>query len=194
MDEKELIEACRECSVTGQRLLYRKHAPFLRGVCSRYLRCGEDAKDALQEAFVEIFKCIPQYKGQGSFEGWLKKIAIHTCIDHLRKNRKFRSEGLVPETDISETPFEEAEYLQLLDLPEYEKILLEILHDLPPILSVVFNLFYIDDLPHKEIAALLKIDEVTSRTRLSRAKQLIKEKLTGFIKTREYARFSQRCL
>ncbi|HTF80548.1 MAG TPA: RNA polymerase sigma factor [Cytophagales bacterium] len=188
MDELELIAACQEHSLVAQKMLYKRYAPMLRGVCTRYMKNEEDAKDVLQDAFVEIYKCIPQYSGQGVFVGWLKKVVIHTAIDYIRKQRKYKHESLMDESIYEDETTEEALYLKLLDMPDYEAQLLHALQALPVILSAVFNMFYIDDLSHKEIAALLKIDEVTSRTRLNRARQMIKDNLMKIINVPTYER------
>ncbi|MBO9703560.1 MAG: sigma-70 family RNA polymerase sigma factor [Sporocytophaga sp.] len=189
MDEKELIRACKERSIFAQRLLYTRYAPLLRGVCVRYLKNPDDVSDVLQEGFIEIFKCLDQYKGEGSFIGWLKRVMIHSAIDFIRKNKKYRLEDVKEEIDLSEDTFDEAEYLKLLDMPGYEGYMLKALHSLPEILSTVFSMFYVDELSHKEISSLLEIDEITSRTRLNRAKKLLKEYLLNFLKSaQDYAR------
>ena len=189
MDEKGLIQACKQRSIFAQRLLYTRYAPLLRGVCVRYLKNADDVSDVLQEGFIEIFKCLDQYKGEGAFVGWLKRVMIHSAIDFIRKNKKYRLEDVKEDMDLAEDPFDEAEYLKLLDMPGYEAHMLKALHSLPEILSTVFSMFYVDELSHKEISSLLEIDEITSRTRLNRAKKLLKEYLLNFLKsTQDYAR------
>ncbi|WP_037575762.1 RNA polymerase sigma factor [Sporocytophaga myxococcoides] len=189
MDEKELIRACKERSIFAQRLLYTRYAPLLRGVCVRYLKNPDDVSDVLQDGFIEIFKCLDQYKGDGSFVGWLKRVMIHSAIDFIRKNKKYKLEDIKEDMDLAEDSFDEAEYLKLLDMPGYEVYMLKALHSLPEILSTVFSMFYVDELSHKEISSLLEIDEITSRTRLNRAKKLLKEYLLNYLKsTQDYAR------
>jgi RNA polymerase sigma-70 factor (ECF subfamily) len=181
MDEKELIQLCKKRNAIGQKMLYGKYAPILKGICVRYLKNKEDVSDALQEAFVEIFKSIDGYKDLGSFEGWMKRIMITNCIDLLRKRKRNQLESLDEQDDVSDSELDEKEYLKLLDLPNYQELLLDVLNHLPEILTQVFNLYYIDDLSHKEIATILEINEVTSRTRLDRARKLVKSELAKLL-------------
>lgn len=181
MDEQELIQLCKKRNTLGQKMLYGKYAPILKGICVRYLKNKEDVNDALQEAFVEIFKSIGGYKGIGSFEGWMKRIMITNCIDLLRKRKRNQLESLDEQDDASDSELDEKEYLKLLDLPNYQELLLNALNQLPEILTQVFNLYYMDDMSHKDIAVMLDINEVTSRTRLDRARKLVKNELAKLL-------------
>lgn len=181
MQEQELIKQCKKRSSNAQRLLYIQYASKLKAVCMRYFKYPEDVKDAMQEGFIEIFKSIDSYQGNGSFEGWLKRVMFTTCIDLIRRRKKWAVEPLDESFEMMDQDTDESTCLQLLDHAYYQEHLLQSLHNLPTILSVVFNLYYVDDLSHKEIAKLLEINEITSRTRLDRARKLVKEYLTNLL-------------
>lgn len=132
----------------------------------------EDAKDVFQEAFLIVFQKIGQYKFQGSFEGWLKRIFIHKLIETLKKKKK---DILFLESSGNDAISEEEE---VLDLPPIEQQkLLAYIQELPDQYRLVFNLFVLEDMKHKEIAALLQISEGTSKSNLNRAKNILKKKI-----------------
>ena len=85
MEEKELIEKCKEDSRTAQWELYKKYSPTLFGICLRYSDCRETAEDILQDTFLKIYASIGDYEGVGSFEGWMKRIAINTPITNYHQ-------------------------------------------------------------------------------------------------------------
>ncbi|OHT44765.1 RNA polymerase subunit sigma-24 [Flavobacterium tructae] len=138
----------------------------------KYMRNEDDAKDVFQEAFVIVFQKIGQYKFEGSFEGWLKRIFINKLIETLNKKKKesFFLDVFDPDTD-----FVEEEELDIAPV-EQEK-LLEYIRDLPDQYRTVFNLYVFEKLKHKEIAELLKISEGTSKSNLNRAKSILQKKI-----------------
>lgn len=160
-------------------MLYTKYAPSLKSVCLRYIHDREEAKDVLHDGFLKIFKVVGKYKGEGSFEGWLKRIMINVAIDHIKKNQKFTTsqrddwESLAKQ----ETPVTSSGSDSLLNTGFSTDDLLVLLHNVQIEYASVFNMFYIDQMGHKEIAEALQIDETTSRTRLFRAKILVKREL-----------------
>lgn len=132
----------------------------------------DDAKDVFQEAFIIAFQKIHQYKFEGSFEGWLKRIFINKLIETLNKKRKesFFLDVFDPDTD-----FIEEEELNTIAVPQ-EK-LLEYIRELPDQYRMVFNLYVFEKMKHKEIAELLKISEGTSKSNLNRAKKNLQKKI-----------------
>lgn len=179
-DDLALIQGCKGNDRIAQQRLYMKYAPKMRGVCLRYAKDEEEAKDFLQEGFIKVFSKISQYSGQGSFEGWIRKIIVNTTITQLKKDKKLKTDRIEDFSDYEHLGLEgeEADGLPLvrsLDLSEKE--LLEALYSLPEVFKVVFNLFYIEEYSHKEISDMLGIDEKTSRTRLFRARKMLREML-----------------
>lgn len=156
--------------MSAQTQVYQLFSDKLFAVCLKYSRNYEDAEDTLQDSFITIFSKIKQYKNTGSFEGWLKRITINTA---LQKYREITPIALVKE--ISDE--EETDEIDLENPVFSATLLLEFIQKLPDRYRLVFNLYVLDNYSHKEIATLLKISEGTSKSNLSRARKILKEKL-----------------
>lgn len=167
--EADLIRGCQKGSRIHQQALYRQYYRKMLGVCMRYTNQQEDAEDVLQEAFIKIFKHIKGFRGKGSFEGWIRRIMVHTAIEHYRK----RSRYFMVEIDHASEVELSAD--QLSDMSRDE--ILEMIQTLPVGYRTVFNLYAIEGYPHKEIAEMLGISIGTSKSQFSRAKALLKEKM-----------------
>jgi len=165
---EQLIKDCQENSIKAQEQLYRLLAPKLIAVCLKYSRSRVDAEDNLQDGFLLIFKKIGQYRFEGSFEGWAKRVMVNNVL------QKYRSEGIFE--IVTENMPDEAEVeLEADDIPmDY---LLAIIQQLPDRYRMVFNLYVIDGYSHKEIAAMLNITDGTSKSNLARARMILKEKI-----------------
>ena len=187
--ETELIKGCKQNSASAQQLLYTRYAPVLKSVCQRYIQDREEVKDVLHDAFIKIFKVIDKYKGDGSFEGWLKRIVINVAIDHIKKKQRlsFSQRDDLENLEKPEQKEANSDSDDLLNTGFTADDLLGMLHSIQIEYAAVFNMFYIDQLSHKEISETLKIDENTSRTRLFRAKGLIKVELGKELKRRQQA-------
>jgi RNA polymerase sigma factor (sigma-70 family) len=136
----------------------------------KYSKNYQDAEDNLQDSFLTIFEKIKQFKHKGSFEGWLKRITIHTAVQKYRKK--------APLQILKEVADEiEDEQLNLEDSIFSMDILLGFVQQLPDRYRLIFNLYVLDEHSHKEIASLLKISEGTSKSNLSRARKILKEKI-----------------
>jgi RNA polymerase sigma factor (sigma-70 family) len=171
MDEQELIKGCIAARPKAQKALFDIYAPKLYVVCLRYMKDQMRAQDVLQDAFVKIFAHIGNYKSEGAFEGWLKKIAVNTCLDQLRKDKKLLTD--VSLDDVSHKLAHQdysAEKLMADDL-------LKLVQALPDGYRTVFNLFAIEGYSHQEIAQQLSISESTSKTQYLRARAYLKERI-----------------
>jgi RNA polymerase sigma factor (sigma-70 family) len=136
----------------------------------KYSKNYQDAEDNLQDSFLTIFEKIKQFKHKGSFEGWLKRITIHTALQKYRKK--------APLQILKEVADEiEDEQLNLEDSIFSMDILLGFVQQLPDRYRLIFNLYVLDEHSHKEIASLLKISQGTSKSNLSRARKILKEKI-----------------
>jgi RNA polymerase sigma-70 factor, ECF subfamily len=199
LNEQEIIDGCKKYRQSAQKELFNKYAPLMRGLCIRYVFYRNEVKDVLQEGFLKVFSSINQYKGQGSFEGWIKRIMINHAINHYHKNKKHYHHldiEEINEEEISDEAFQKIEVevtdnvlthdelsqnklnsalLQRADFTHEE--LLELLNRVPEPFRIVFNLHCIEQFKHEEIADLLNISINTSRTRLLRARQILKQKL-----------------
>ncbi len=171
-DLETYIKQCVQNDRGGQLKIYQLFSPVLYGICLKYMKNEDDAKDVFQEAFIIVFEKIHQYKFEGSFEGWLKRIFINKLIETLNKKRKESFFLDVFDPDVNVTDEEELEIFPI----EQEK-LLEYIRDLPDQYRMVFNLYVFEKMKHKEIAELMKISEGTSKSNLNRAKGILQKRI-----------------
>lgn len=166
--ETDLIKGCINGDRQMQTLLYRNFSAKMYGVCLRYAENTEDANDILQEGFIKVYKNLDKFRGEGSFEGWIRRIFIHTSIEHFRKKKKSYNFGEVHENSVEDTGLDALDNLAAKDL-------VQIVNELPPGYKNVFNMHVIEGYSHKEIAELLGITEGTSKSQLARAKGVLKK-------------------
>lgn len=181
MELEDLIAQCKKQNREAQSLLYNRYADVLFGQCLKYAPNYDDAKDHLQDSFITIFAKISQYKGKGSFEGWMKRIAINTVLQSYRKKREVplqREELLKAEE--KEDSFD-IEGISDTDLPL--SFLFKIVQELPERYRLVFNLYALDGYSHKEIAEMLDIAEGTSKSNLFRARANLAERINEYKRT-----------
>nr|WP_316931387.1 RNA polymerase sigma factor [Polaribacter sp. Hel1_85] len=164
--------------MTAQAEVYQLFSDKLFAVCLKYSSNYQDAEDNLQDSFITIFDKIKQYKNKGSFEGWLKRITINTVLQKYRKQSTVQIVEEVCEVD-------ELEEISLDSTVFSVDVLLEYIQHLPDRYRLVFNLYVLDSYSHKEIAELLKISIGTSKSNLSRARKILKEKLENHQKNEE---------
>ena len=174
MSTEELIKRCQDNDRTAQELLYRQYSSILYGLCLKYAPNQMEAEDSLQDAFITIFQRIGQYQGSGSFEGWIKRIAINTVLQKYRQKRLHD----LPSDDVMEEKLDHDLATAQASLPL--DFLLSIIQELPERYRLVFNLYVLDGYTHKEIAELLGISDGTSKSNLSRARQLLQQKINAF--------------
>lgn len=178
MDDKKLVNECLKGSSIAQKKLFEKYAPKMMYVCLRYMKETEPAEDALQEAFIKVFNSLPKYQYDGSFEGWIRRIAVNCCLDALRKNKQHLTDMRMDDVDYKlVSPELASDDLEAEDL-------LKLIHGLPKGYQAVFNLFAIEGYSHKEIADLLSISEETSKSQYFRARAFLKK----FLEKREIER------
>ncbi len=171
MDLNQLINDCSNNDRKAQEQLYRLYSPKLFAVCLKYSRNRTEAQDNLQDGFILIFNKIAQFSFKGSFEGWLKRVMINHVLQQYR-TQTFLS--LVNE-DIAE----DAE-IEIDDENISLDYLLKIIQELPDRYRLVFNLYVNDDYSHAEIAEMLSITVGTSKSNLSRARVILKDKIEQY--------------
>ena len=164
LDELELIKGCVDNDVQCQKVLYEKYAPKMMGVSLRYCNSKMEAEDVLQDAFIKVFDKIKTFKGEGSFEGWIRKIVVFTALKSNDKRvGKFEPGSL---ENVQEQSFDP------LAISNMETAnLLSILQELPDGYKAVFNLYAVEGYSHREIGEILGISDVTSRSQYARSKQ-----------------------
>ncbi|MBS7564164.1 sigma-70 family RNA polymerase sigma factor [Mucilaginibacter sp. Bleaf8] len=167
---EDLIAKCKTADRKAQELLYKQFAPKMLAVCMRYAVDKMEAEDMLQNGFVRVFQKINDYRGEGSFEGWVRRIMVHSAIEYYRKHHKMQI------VDVEESGYEQsvnpaaAANLQAKDL-------MMLIQGLPDGYRMVFNLYAIEGYSHKEIAEMANISEGASKSQLSRARALLKQKI-----------------
>ncbi len=172
MDEKALISGCIEGNPKAQKMLFDAFSPKFFALCLRYMKSRGEAEDALQEGMLKIFSKLSEYKGNGSFGGWMRRIIVNTCLDQIRKNQKLKFD----------TPIENEEYKLSMNPFIIEKMsaneLMEEIKNMPPGYRVVFNMFAVEGYSHQEIAESLGITESTSKSQYFRARAYLKDRIS----------------
>lgn len=169
MTEELMLQGCKENSITSQDALYARFSPKMLGVCYRYAKNREDAEDMLQEGFIKVFSQIHQYRNEGSLEGWIRRIIVHTCINVIKKNKKFSD--CVDISNAADILLKEETITSIL----HTKQIVECIRLLPIGYRTVLNLYAIEGYSHKEIANMLEIEESTSRSQYTRAKVMLED-------------------
>lgn len=168
--EEELIKGCLRRDRNAQQQLFDLYSAKMYGLCYRYVRHAMEAEDILVTAFTKVFERIAQFKGEGSFEGWIRRIMVNEALTYLRKSRSMYLETELEQAD------REPDYDRLSDHLEAED-LLKMIQELPAGYRLVFNMYAIDGYSHKEIAEQLGISENTSKSQLSRARVYLQKML-----------------
>lgn len=168
--QQEIIKGCRKQDPRFQKALVVQYSGLLLAVSRRYVRDTESAKDILQEALVKILKAIPNYKEQGNFEAWIKRIVINTALKFFDKG-SFKNE-LYTIDDLPEKAIDPDVYA---DMAADELIVL--INKLPEAYRTIFNLHAIEGFSHREISEMIGIEESTSRSQLTRARGMLKKYL-----------------
>jgi RNA polymerase sigma factor (sigma-70 family) len=171
MDEQGLVKACQNNDRKAQTAFYNLYKGKLMGVCRRYTRTPDEAEDIYQEAFVKIFNNIHSLEKAGAVGAWVRKTVIHTAINYYHANLKFQNN-----TDYDNILLSNDDYPNVLAGLSNEE-LLTLINQLPDGYRMVFNLYVIDGYSHAEIAELLGVSENTSKSQLSRAKELLRKQL-----------------
>ncbi|WP_423149107.1 RNA polymerase sigma factor [Rubrolithibacter danxiaensis] len=166
----DLLDGCKRADRKHQELLYRMLASKMLGVCMRYAKDRFEAEDMLQLGFVKVFQKVNEFRGEGSFEGWIRRIMVNSAIEIFRKNQRMLS--VVDIDEVHDAP------QSMFDMKGLEvKDLLNLVQQLAPGYRLVFNMYIIEGYSHQEIAEQLGISEGASKSQLSRARAILKEKI-----------------
>ena len=169
MTEESILKGCLKNEAAAQRELYNRYSPKMLAVCYRFAHNREDAEDMLQEGFIKVFSQIHTFRNQGAFEGWIRRIIVHTCINNLKKNKKFNeSVDLIHATTLQVREESVPSIVQAKQVVECIRIL-------PIGYRTVLNLYAIEGYSHREIGSMLDIEESTSRSQYTRAKQMLED-------------------
>lgn len=165
-----LLEGCKRGERKAQESLYKTMASRMMAVCMRYAKDTFEAEDILQMGFVKVFQKVSEFRGEGSFEGWIRRIMVNTAIESYRKN--LRSLNVVDIDEVYDQP------QTTFDMSGLElKDLLKLVQELSNGYRMVFNMYVIEGYSHKEIAEQLGMTEGASKSQLSRARAILKDKI-----------------
>ena len=166
-----LIKGCIAQDPKAQKTLFDTFAPVMYTICYRYAKDPDQAKDLLQEGFIKVYTKLGEFKFEGSFEGWLKRIFINHALEYIRK--ELRKPDMVNVEDVHELS---SDMLQFHGI-DTKQILAQI-QKLPTGYRTVINLFIIEGYSHKEIAELLGVSESTSKTQLHKGRHMLQKMLS----------------
>lgn len=175
--EEDIIEGCRQNNRLLQEHLYKKYYGLFLKLCARYAKDMHDAEQLLQDGFLKIYSHIQDYAGKGSFEGWMRRIVVNTCLDYLKSKYLKQSMKLhFPEEMAESKKFS-------VDNTALDKIairdLLGLIQTLPPMSRTVFNLFVFEGYSHKEISTMLDMSEGTSQWHVNNARKNLQSKINA---------------
>lgn len=172
MNEQTLIQQCIEGNAKAQKALFDKFAPKMMAVCMRYVSSRMEADDVMQEGFIKLFANLPNFRFEGSFEGWLRRIFVNSALDYIKRNKRSTMEASLDQVqELSSVGTSDA--LQEADL-------LKIIQAMPTGYKTVFNMYAIEGYSHKEIGEMLQISENTSKSQYSRAKTYLQSQLEKY--------------
>ncbi len=167
---EELVSSCKAGKPSAQKALYDRYSGIMLGLCYRYVRDEMEAEGIMVQGFVQIFKKIDQYTGNGSFEGWMKRIMVNESLQYLRKNKY-----LYVEVELEKAAYE-VNYDRTEAMLSSEDIV-NMIGELPIGYRTVFNMYAVEGYSHREIAESLGISENTSKSQLSRARTMLQKKI-----------------
>ena len=171
-NEIQIREGCAKGDRKFQQMLYDLFSAKMFGVCLRYANEYNNAQDLLQEGFVKVFKNIEKFRGEGSFEGWVRRIFVNTAIEHYRRQVNLYA------LHESEVNYFEHYQDNALEILKHEDVL-KMIQKLSSGYRTVFNLYVIEGYSHKEIAEKMGISEGTSKSQLARARYLLQKMIMG---------------
>lgn len=177
---QDIIKGCKQKDAQSQRKLFVHFAPYMMTVCRRYTPNSAEAEDILQEAFIKVFRNFDRFDAQkGNIEQWIRRIVIHKAIEFWRKNQR---NPFVSTEKMHEEPIFAAEIEEQMDA----EAVLHLIATLPERSRIVFNLYAIEGYSHREIAETLNINEGSSRTYLTRARQYLQTQLSSKVLTNSH--------
>ena len=161
---------CRKGKRKAQEQLYRAFAAKMFAVCLYYSKNKDDAEDLLHNGFIKVFQKIDQFKGDGPFEAWIRRVFMNTALEQYRKKSILYS---INENIDYPDYTDDADIISQLSTNE----IINLIQELSPAYQMIFNLYVIEGYTHKEISDLLGIAEGTSKSNLARAKAILQKKV-----------------
>lgn len=180
---QQLLDGCKANDRAAQKALYYRYFNTFMCIAARYVNTQADAEEALNNAFLRIFKHTAKYSGKGSFEGWMKRIVVNCCLTYISRPGYTTQSRIIPLKDYSlneEAVFNASSvHISSNGIEEKynQEYLAQILMLLPETTRIVFNLYVFEEYNHSEIGALLGMAERTSQSHLAKARKILSEQL-----------------
>jgi len=175
ISENEIVSGCLKGNVKYQKILFEKYSGKFMTVCMRYANDQMQAEDMLQEGFIRIFNHLNQFKSEGSFEGWMRRIVVNVCLKIIKNKRINFSTDDDSGVQIPDTSTDAPSHLS-------EDELLRLIKRLPTGYRIIFNLHAIEGFSHDEIGDMLKIKASTSRSQLVKARRMLQQQIINLQK------------
>jgi RNA polymerase sigma factor (sigma-70 family) len=186
--EEDIITGCKENNRVAQERLYKQNYNLFLKLCARYAKDMHDAEQLAQDSFLKIFHHIESYQGNGSFDGWMRRIVVNTCLDYLKSKYLKNTKQLYFPEEMSENGTTATNNLALEKFAL--KDLLEIVQSLSPMSRTVFNLYAFEGYSHREISTMLEISEGTSQWHVNNARKNLQQKIKQH-QNKEFKRHEQ---
>lgn len=168
--EKELIALCAQGDRRGQKELYDLQSPAMLLVCKRYVSDDDMAEEQMLKGFMTVFQKVDQFKSEGSFQGWIRRIMVTTCLQWIRSNKQMYRDVDIESVDHPKDWVSLEQHMEVEDL-------MRLIYELPQGYRTIFNLYAIEGYKHEEIAKMLDVSVNTSKSQLSRARKLLQKRL-----------------
>lgn len=191
--EEQLLHACKRGDERARNQVYQNWASYMKGVCYRYVGDMQLAEDVMHDAWIKVFTKLNtvQWQREGSFKAWVVRVMVNACIDYLKQARRLTSMSIDYAEDVCDEPeIDDASASLLAHVSSHgitKEELLQLLESLPEANRVVFNLYAIEQLRHRDIADMLGIAEEASRTRLKRARKQLQELLAEYCRQKKFS-------
>ncbi len=170
--EAKIVAGCCRGERSAQQLLYETYRGPLYRMCLRYAHDSQEAEDFLHDGFIKVFQDIQQYRGEGALGAWVRQVVLNTLLQQLRKRRKIVEPAFLPDTQLED----EHDFDELIQ-PISTQQILSLIGELPKGYGLVFNLFYLEEKSHQQIAELLGISLGASKSQLFKAKRMLRHKI-----------------
>lgn len=170
--EAQIVAGCCRGERAAQQLLYEAYRGPLYRMCLRYAKDTQEAEDFLHDGFIKVFQDIKQYRGEGALGAWVRRVVLNTLLQQLRKRVKVLGQEFLPD-ERAEDVHDFDELLQPINTQQ----ILALIQELPKGYGLVFNLYYLEEKSHQEIAKLLGISSGSSKSQLFKAKRMLRQKI-----------------
>jgi RNA polymerase sigma factor (sigma-70 family) len=170
ISDELLIQASKAGKIEAQKSLFDRYAPRMLALCKRYVKDRDEAEDIMITGFAKAFERLGQFREEGSFEGWLRRLMVNESLGYLRKTKNLQLQVSINDEEVQIEDSTIGDHLEASEL-------MMMIESLPDGYRTVFNLYAIEGYSHKEIAEQLGINENTSKSQLSRARDFLKRKI-----------------